>query len=61
MSVSVNVLASFDLPCSLVSREVICVIGDIHGRSDLLAPVIDGAERSLAGRQGRLILLGNGR
>jgi hypothetical protein len=61
MNVSINTLASFDLRCSPASGEVICAIGDIHGRSDLVALLIDEAERRLGGRQGRIILLGNGR
>jgi serine/threonine protein phosphatase 1 len=59
MNVSINALASFDLPCSPASGEVICVIGDIHGRSDLLAPLIDEAECRLAERQSRLVMLGD--
>jgi serine/threonine protein phosphatase 1 len=35
------------------------VIGDIHGRSDLLAPLLDRASELLAEEQGRLVLLGD--
>jgi hypothetical protein len=57
--VQLSTIGHYDLPCAPTSGEVICAIGDTHGRSDLLAPLIDEAERRLAGRHGRLILLGD--
>jgi serine/threonine protein phosphatase 1 len=58
-AVTIEEIGIFDLPCAPASGERICVIGDIHGRSDLFAPLLDRASELLAEKQGRLVLLGD--
>jgi serine/threonine protein phosphatase 1 len=58
-AVTIDEIGTFVLPCAPASGERICVIGDIHGRSDLFAPLLDRATELLAEKQGRLVLLGD--
>jgi hypothetical protein len=58
-AVTIEQVGAFDLPCAPASGERICVIGDIHGRSDLLEPLLERANKLLAGKLGRLVLLGD--
>jgi serine/threonine protein phosphatase 1 len=58
-AVTIDEIGTFNLPCAPSSSERICVIGDIHGRSDLFAPLLDRASELLAEKTGRLVLLGD--